>query len=125
MADTIKCPNCAANLMFEPSSGKLECAYCGGSFDPAKLETIVEELTAEPKKTATAPETDNTVQPEPVQPELTPSEDGDDDDNPLKEDAEDSMQFTCKSCAGTVISSANTSASFCPFCGSPSISSWQ
>ena len=52
MADTIKCPNCAANLVFEPSSGKLECAFCGGSFDPASFESVVEELTAEPVKKA-------------------------------------------------------------------------
>jgi len=119
MADTIKCPNCSANLMFEPSSGKLECAYCGGSFDPAKLESVVEELVAEPKKAAPAPENGEPVQemPEPDTADNT----AEDDDNPFKDDAEDSMQFTCKSCGGTIVSSANTSASFCPFCGSPAL----
>ena len=120
MADTIKCPNCAANLMFEPSSGKLECAYCGGSFDPAKFEAVVDELTAEPVKKENVPG-DAMAEPETPENANDPSEASEEDDNPLKEDAEDSMQFTCKSCGGTIVSSANTSASFCPFCGSPAL----
>jgi len=125
MADTIKCPNCSANLFFEPSSGKLECAYCGGSFDPAKFEAAVDELLAEPSKPAEkaidrgfqteAGEDVNAQTAEPEQPRVA------DEENPLLEDAEDTQVFTCKSCAGTIVSSANTSATFCPFCGSPAL----
>ncbi|MBR2523725.1 MAG: hypothetical protein IKE53_04725 [Clostridiales bacterium] len=126
MADTIKCPNCSANLFFEPASGKLECAYCGGSFDPATFEAAVEELMSEPAPKAeaapqqdTAAPTDAEPAPQQVgQPAETSDEEG---DNLFREDAEDTQQFVCKSCAGVVISSANTSASFCPFCGSPAL----
>ncbi|MBP5260709.1 MAG: hypothetical protein J6Z43_01130 [Clostridiales bacterium] len=124
MADTIKCPNCSANLFFEPSTGKLECAYCGGSFDPAKFEAVVEELTAEPKQAPEKAINKNyeieEAEAQPAQQTAQVSEE-DDEDNPLREDAEDTQLFTCKSCAGTIVSSANTSASFCPFCGSPAL----
>ena len=124
MADTIKCPNCSANLFFEPSTGKLECAYCGGSFDPAKFEAVVEELTAEPKQAPEKAINKNyeieEAEAQPAQ-QTAPVSEEDDEDNPLREDAEDTQLFTCKSCAGTIVSSANTSASFCPFCGSPAL----
>ena len=122
MADTIKCPNCAANLVFEPSSGKLECAFCGGSFDPASFESVVEELTAEPvKKTEDTMkfEPDGTEAPQTAEPAKVLEDD--DPENLFKDDAEDNMQFTCKSCAGTIVTSLNTSATFCPFCGSPAL----
>ena len=126
MADTIKCPNCSANLFFEPSSGKLECAYCGGSFDPATFQKAVDELSheAEPaeKKVPEAEEvkeaqdTGDTEQtPETEEPRES------DDDNLVTEDAKDTQQFVCKSCGGTIVTSLNTSASFCPFCGSPAL----
>ena len=123
MADTIKCPNCSANLFFEPSSGKLECAYCGGSFDPATFEKVVDELTAEADKKipetpkAEAAETAENAE-EPSKPE-EPRET--DENNFVTEDAADTQQFVCKSCGGTIVTSLNTSASFCPFCGSPAL----
>jgi len=120
MADTIKCPNCAANLFFEASSGKLECAYCGASFDPASFESVVEELTAEAKPKEKAPEAESEVS-QPEQTQTVKAEEKGDPEEYFKEDKEDTQQFVCKSCAGVVISSANTSASFCPFCGSPAL----
>ena len=38
IADTLKCPHCAANLVFDPLSGKSICDFCGSSFDPRVLE---------------------------------------------------------------------------------------
>ena len=119
MADTIKCPNCSANLLFEASSGKLECAYCGGSFDPAKFEAVVEELTAEPVQ-KNAPVTEASEPAEPAENTDAPASE-EDEENLFRDDKEDTMQFICKSCGGTIVSSANTSASFCPFCGSPAL----
>ena len=120
MADTIKCPNCSANLFFEPSSGKLECAYCGGSFDPASFEKVVDELTAEPAERSAEP-----VKAEPAENVEEPAKPLEaresDDDNFVTEDAQDTQQFVCKSCGGTIVTSLNTSASFCPFCGSPAL----
>ena len=130
MADTIKCPNCAANLMFEPSSGKLECAFCGGSFDPAQIERVVEELTAEPGRAKEGvdsvqrleePQAQEPQQAQQVQQTETKAPSAEQGDNPFEDDKEDTIQFTCKSCAGTIVTSSNTSATFCPFCGSPAL----
>ena len=115
MADTIKCPNCSANLFFEPSSGKLECVYCGGSFDPATFEKAVDELSSDTESSKAEP-VENTEQ----SPETSESRQSD-DDNLVTEDSKDTQQFVCKSCGGTVVTSLNTSASFCPFCGSPAL----
>ena len=46
MADQItnyKCPACTGPLHFSGASGKLECDYCGSSFDPAEIEKLYAE----------------------------------------------------------------------------------
>ena len=35
-----KCPQCTGPLHFVGSSGKLECDYCGSSFDVAEIEAM-------------------------------------------------------------------------------------
>ena len=50
MADTIKCPNCGSNLTLNADTQKLDCAFCGASFNPSSIESVVEEL--EKKKLA-------------------------------------------------------------------------
>ena len=37
----IKCPNCSAELEFDPKSKEVKCEYCGSKFDPKKLKTKV------------------------------------------------------------------------------------
>ncbi|MBR6986915.1 MAG: hypothetical protein IKH82_02450, partial [Clostridiales bacterium] len=44
MADTIKCPNCGANLTLNADTQMLDCPMCGASFDPSKLDVGVGEL---------------------------------------------------------------------------------
>ena len=38
-----KCPACTGPLHFSAESGKLECEYCGSSFNPAQIEKIYAE----------------------------------------------------------------------------------
>ena len=37
IADTLKCPHCAANLKYDGLSGKSVCNFCGSEFDPQLL----------------------------------------------------------------------------------------
>ncbi len=37
----IKCPNCTAELDFDPKSQSVICTYCGSEFDPRKLDVKV------------------------------------------------------------------------------------
>lgn len=84
MADTIKCPNCSANLKFEPGAAKLACEYCGGVFNIDEIKTKIEALES-------------------------------------KEADAESVEFICNACGGKILADMNTSASFCPFCGSPAL----
>ena len=124
MADTIKCPHCAANLKFSAGAQKLQCPYCGGVFGLDEIEHDVEELAAKPKPAVEegAKKTE----------ELPSQEVPSDTDNTVKmehleaiegqgESAADNVEFICNSCGGKILSDASTSASFCPFCGSPAI----
>ena len=43
MADTIKCPHCAANLKFEAGAQKLQCPFCGSVFGIDEIESKVVE----------------------------------------------------------------------------------
>lgn len=38
IADTLKCPHCAANLIYDGQSGKSVCKFCGSEFDPNVLK---------------------------------------------------------------------------------------
>ena len=123
MADTIKCPHCAANLKFAAGVQKLQCPYCGGVFGLDEIKYDVEELVTESKpveKTETPAET-QTGNEAPSDPEnKIVMEHLEAIEGEGVSDA-DNVEFVCNSCGGKVLSDASTSASFCPFCGSPAI----
>ena len=91
MADTIKCPNCSANLVFDADLGKLVCAYCGSSYLPSELDNTVQEVEVD------QPQADENV------------------------DEGEYQEFVCNACGASVITDISTSASFCSFCGSPAL----
>lgn len=97
MADTIKCPNCSANLLFDADLGKLVCAYCGSSYSPDELSIAVDEV-----------EKDAPAEAERLE-EVQESQEG------------EYQEFVCNACGASVVTDINTSASFCSFCGSPAL----
>lgn len=112
MADTIKCPHCAANLKYAPGAQKLQCPYCGGTFALDEVESkAVDEMMAESSPSGQASQ--------------EPSQQKDLEHLEAIEDASqhsyDNVEFVCNSCGGKILSDASTSASFCPFCGSPAL----
>lgn len=111
MADSIKCPNCSANLIFDPSSQKLVCEYCGGSFSPAELEKMSNDVLGEK---ATASEDVEISEDTKIQEHLEAIED-------IDQAPVENIEFTCNSCGGRILADINASATFCPFCGSPAI----
>ncbi len=126
MADTIKCPHCAANLKFAAGAQKLQCPFCGGEFAIDEIESHLAELetkvkpSEEPK--AVEPDT-KTAQPEAAEtdPENTIKMEHLEAIEGQGESAADNVEFICNSCGGKILSDASTSASFCPFCGSPAL----
>jgi len=44
MADTIKCPNCGSNIVFDADHQKLTCGSCGTVLDVKDIDTVLEGL---------------------------------------------------------------------------------
>ena len=122
MADTIKCPQCSANLIFNPDTQKLECAFCGGAFDPSQIESVVEELTTDKKIGATDQaqafegDKDSVFEAEADNAEFKVTE-----QEGAAEDNADKTEFVCNACGARVVTDSHTSATFCAFCGSPAL----
>lgn len=89
-----RCPNCGGDMTFSPEKQKLVCAYCDSEF-------TVDEFEA--KKGVNAEEHTFTEE----QPEFS-------------EEDEKYFQatiFTCPQCGGEILSTTDTAATFCSFCG--------
>jgi len=114
MADTIKCPHCAANLKFAAEAQKLQCPYCGGVFAIDEIESKVEELTAQSKPVQKQADQEEAPQEKRELDHLEAIENA-------TENSSDNVEFVCNSCGGKILSDSSTAASFCPFCGSPAL----
>ena len=91
-----KCPNCSAELVFDPVSNKMVCEYCGSTFAPEELK-ISEYVNKE--------------EPVPVS-EVTGEE---------SSEYIDSNIFTCSNCGSSIVVNGTEASTFCIYCGSPSI----
>lgn len=91
-----KCPCCSAPLAYSGASGRLECASCGNSYDPDAMDAM------------------NTVQPAGgVQFDL-PKE-------TFAAEAGGVQAYTCEACGAELMTEGTTTATECPYCGSPTI----
>ena len=131
MATSYKCPNCAASLVFDADQQKMTCEYCGAKISPEDIVASAVHLNSEAMKQEAkrdeelhAP--DAAAQTAPDGAEATA---GAGQESAEPEDAseveffaeEETVQFVCNSCGAAVITDSNTSATFCAFCGSPTI----
>jgi len=91
------CPCCGAPLEYAAASGKLECASCGNSYE---ME-VIESMNAEQKEGR-------------VQFEI-PKDTFD------AEAAEQMQAYICQSCGAELMTEDTTTATECPYCGSPTI----
>ena len=95
-------------LHFTGESGRLECDYCGSSFNTEEIEALYG------KKEANAAEAEQATA------------DGSDwDTSGLSEDwgvdAVDMKAYCCPSCGAELLCDATTAATSCPYCGNPSV----
>ena len=112
-----QCPACTGPLHFAGGSGKLECEYCGASYDVAEIEALYAEK--EEKAAAARQAAEEAGQ-------SVPSPDGNAwDTSSLSEDwgAEgDGMRaYSCPSCGAELICDETTAATSCPYCGNPTV----
>jgi len=117
-----QCPACTGPLHFVGESGKLECDYCGTSFDVEEIEALYAEKEQKSEKTAedVADATDATDA------TASDSKDGSEwDVSDLNEnwgaDIEGMRAYSCPSCGAELICDETTAATSCPYCGNPTV----
>ena len=113
-----QCPACTGPLHFVGSSGRLECDYCGASFDVAEIEALYaqkEQKAAEAAQRETAGQA----------PSAGAADGSDWDASGLSEDwgadAAGMKAYSCPSCGAELLCDATTAATSCPYCGNPSV----
>ena len=94
-ADSVKCPSCGSNIVYEPELSAMMCRNCGNIYSPETLE---------PRGSLG----------------ITKEHDymGDSD---MSEDDKKRHEIVCNSCGATLIADENTMSTMCPFCGSPAL----
>lgn len=108
-----QCPSCTGPLHFVGESGKLECEYCGGTFDVAEIEALYEQKEQKAKEAFAAAEQ-----------KAANGEDTWDVSELSRDWGEDGAKmkvYNCPSCGAELICDETTAATSCPYCDNPSI----
>lgn len=92
-----KCPCCGSPLAYGAESGKLDCAACSNSFDLESIEAMQIDETQSGVKFSRPDETFDIS------------------------DVQNMAAYTCKSCGAELMTEGTTTATECPYCGSPTI----
>lgn len=115
-----QCPSCTGPLHFVGASGKLECDYCGASYEVAEIEALYaekEEKAAAAQQAAEEKDAENK--------EASAAEGGDWDTSGFSDDwgaeADGMKSYSCPSCGAELICDENTAATSCPYCGNPTV----
>ena len=107
-----QCPACTGPLHFVGESGKLECDYCGQSYDVAEIEALYKEKD-------TAAQAASSAQTEAVPPETEWDTSG--LSGQWEETPEGLRVYNCPSCDAELICDETTAATSCPYCGNNTI----
>ena len=91
-----KCPGCGANLIFDVAIGSLICRTCGNLYNADTME-MNGSLGI-----------DNPEQEYGINDEIDYQDQG-------------NKEIVCNSCGSQIVTDANTAATICPFCGSPTL----
>ena len=144
--NTYQCPACTGPLHFGAGSGKLECEYCGSSYDVAEVEAFYakKEAAATPKPTcpacnaevffeagdkeATCPSCGAEFEVEALL-DFTARKAETKKDNMTWDtqaggaweqgEADGLRVYGCKQCGGEIVADETTGATHCPYCGNP------
>ena len=144
--NTYKCPACTGPLQFAAGSGKLECEYCGSSYEVAEVEAFYakEAAATAPKlkcpacKTelsnegmsgeATCPGCGAEFQMEDLRAYAAQMADKREDimnwdteaGGQWQEGETDGLRiYSCKQCGGEIVADETTGATHCPYCDNP------
>ena len=93
-----KCANCAGNLTYDAVIGSLVCHMCGKIYESGSLKENGSFALSFREKEY---EKDEDIEAEDL----------------------DKVEFVCDSCGAQIVTDTNTTATFCAFCGSPTLMS--
>ena len=114
-----QCPGCTGPLHFVGASGKLECEYCGASYDVAEIEA----LYAEKEEKAAAAQ--QAAEEKAAKKKEASAAGGDWDTSGFSDDwGEEGAHmkaYSCPSCGAELICDESTAATSCPYCGNPTV----
>lgn len=130
-----QCPACTGPLHYSAKSGKLECDYCGSSFDVAEIEALyarkeAEAAAAKQEAEAAAAKQAADAKAEAAQAAKAEAAEaaaasGGWDTSDLSRDwgaeADGLRVYSCPSCGAELICDQSTAATACPYCGNPAI----
>lgn len=144
--NTYQCPACTGPLHFGAGSGKLECEYCGSSYEVAEVEAFYAKKTAAaaPKlicpackaeldcdtgeKEAACPNCGAEFEVEALLDYAAKKEEKKPDNMTWDTQAGGQWQqgetdglrvYSCKTCGGEIVADETTGATHCPYCGNP------
>ena len=144
--NTYQCPACTGPLHFAAGSGKLECEYCGSSYEVAEVEAFYAKKNAPEEPKLTCPACNAALNSEGMSGEATcpgcgaqfQMEDLRAYAAQMAEKHEDNMNwdteagsqwqegeadglriYGCKQCGGEIVADETTGATHCPYCGNP------
>ena len=142
---TYQCPACNGPLQFAAGSGKLECEYCGSSYEVAEVEAFYAKKAA-PEPELTCPACGESLESGTLSGEAAcpgcgaefrmedlrayaarMAEKREDNMNWDTEaggqwqegEAEGLRIYSCKQCGGEIVADETTGATHCPYCGNP------
>lgn len=121
-----QCPACTAPLHYSAKSGKLECDYCGSSFDVAEVEALYARKEAEAAAAKQAADAKaEAAQAAKAEAAEAAAASGGWDTSDLSRDwgaeADGLRVYSCPSCGAELICDQSTAATACPYCGNPAI----
>ncbi len=91
------CPNCGANINFDPGKQLLHCDYCDTDLSP---DSVIQKDDAE---------------------EQTYTESREDESSETGYKEYTTTIYTCKECGGEILANDNTVATFCSYCGASTV----
>ena len=143
--NTYQCPACTGPLHFGAGSGKLECEYCGSSYEVAEVEAFYARKAAAAsvltcpackaelncdtgEKEATCPGCGAEFEVEALLAYAARKEEKKPDNMTWDTQAGGQWQqgetdglrvYSCKTCGGEIVTDETTGATACPYCGNP------
>ena len=121
-----QCPACTGPLHFVGASGKLECDYCGSTYDVAEIEALYARKEAEAAAAKQAADAKaEAAQAAKAEAAEAAAASGGWDTSGLSRDwgaeADGLRVYSCPSCGAELICDQSTAATACPYCGNPAI----